>query len=86
MKQKKEVEKERDRGDYTNIYHHDFTVAVWKDNKPVYMGSNVHEVEPTHPVGRYSRVGKYTAHLALLTLFMFLYFAHFEKYFQECRI
>ena len=77
IQKKKEVEKEWERGDYTDIYHADFTVSVWKDNKPVYMGSNVHEVEPTHPVTRYSReqkkritVGKYIVYLA--TLFIFL--------------
>ena len=41
---KKEVEKEFDRGDYTEVFSEDFTVVVWKDNKPVYMASNVHQV------------------------------------------
>ena len=58
IQKKKQVEKEWDRGDYAEVFHGDFTVAVWKDNKPVYMGSNVFQAEPTHPATRYSRVEK----------------------------
>ena len=37
---KREVEREWDRGDIAEVFHEDMTVAVWKDNKPVYMASN----------------------------------------------
>ena len=56
MPKKKEVEKNWERGDYSDVFHNDCTVTCWKDNKPVYMASNVFQAEPTHPATRYSRI------------------------------
>ena len=58
MPKKKEVEKNWERGDYSDVFHKDCTVTCWKDNKPVYMASNVFQAEPTHPATRYSRIQK----------------------------
>ena len=44
LPKKKVVEKEFERGDYSEVFTDDMNVVVWKDNKPVYMASNIMKV------------------------------------------
>ena len=47
FQRKKQVEKNYDRahrGDVADIFNEDLTVAVWLDNKPVYVASNLNKV------------------------------------------
>ena len=52
---RKIVEKQYERGQYSMLYHKDIVAVVWKDNKGVCLVSNIHEVEPTVQVKRWSR-------------------------------
>ena len=44
---KKEMNKKYERGTYSTVYHEDLAVSGWKDNKPVYVCSNIHNAEPS---------------------------------------
>jgi DNA excision repair protein ERCC-6 len=46
------------RGEMKAVYTKDSVVAVWKDNKPVYMASNCDAVEPVSQCKRYNRQEK----------------------------
>lgn len=52
---KNQAMKELKRGEAKAVYTADMMVCVWKDNKPVYMASNVDELEPMGTCQRYSR-------------------------------
>lgn len=51
---KKDVNKAFGRGESEAVYTQDALVMVWKDNKPVYMASNVNSMEPFGQCQRYS--------------------------------
>ena len=58
---KKKVEKNYKRGEATTYYTGpvgDSCVTVWKDNKPVYVGSNVHKPDTLTNVTRWNRAQK----------------------------
>lgn len=50
----KEVEKTFNRGKSQAVCNTTNTVIVWRDNKPVYMGSNCDELEPMGSCQHYS--------------------------------
>lgn len=52
---KKEANRTMKRGDHQAIYTQDSIVVLWQDNQPVYMASNVDEVEPLGTCSRYSK-------------------------------
>ena len=54
--QKKEMEKKTvPRGEIRSIFKEDKTCVAWKDNKAVYIASNIFGVEPVTPAKRFSR-------------------------------
>ena len=55
---KKEVEKGFKRGESQVVFCEDVSVVVWKDNKPVYMGTNVHKKDENFSVRRWRKVDK----------------------------
>ena len=52
------MEKSFSRGESKAVYTQDAMVAVWKDNKPVYMASNVDCLEPLSSCPMYSKKDK----------------------------
>lgn len=52
---KKEVEKQFQRGESQAVYSQDLMVSAWKDNQPVYMASNCHDLEPMQECQRFSQ-------------------------------
>ena len=61
---KKNVEKNSvERGYNEAMYHEDQVLAVWKDNKAVYMASNKWDIEPFTTCRRFSRVQKKTVNV-----------------------
>ena len=58
LPEKKEVERQFQRGESKSVYTGDAVVCVWKDNKPVYCVSNVHPAKDSSQVPRWSREGK----------------------------
>ena len=42
----KEVDRDYQRGQYETVYSGGVSITVWKDNKPVYMMSNMHAARP----------------------------------------
>ena len=65
---RKDVEKQWDRGQYEVIYHKDIVAVVWKDNKGVCVLSNIHEVEPPHQVKRWSKQEHKYTHVTMPAL------------------
>ena len=65
---RKDVEKQWDRGQYTMVYHKDIVAVVWKDNKGVCLMSNIHEVEPPHQVKRWSKQEHKYTHVTMPAL------------------
>ena len=65
---RKDVEKQWDRGQYKVIYHKDIVAVVWKDNKGVCVLSNIHLVEPTHQVKRWCKQEHKYTHVTMPAL------------------
>ena len=65
---RKVVEKRYERGEYVMLYHKDMVAVVWKDNKGVCLVSNIHEVEPTVQVKRWSRLEHKYTHVTMPAL------------------
>ena len=65
---RKDVEKQWDRGQYKVIYYKDIVAVVWKDNKGVCVLSNIHLVEPTHQVKRWCKQEHKYTHVTMPAL------------------